>query len=88
MELFLARVFDGLSNGSTYALIALALVIIFKATTLINFAQGEFAMFGGFIVLVLAFEQKRHKKGCMNVDQLFSWLFNGYKATIDYMHIF
>ncbi|MEL6892052.1 MAG: branched-chain amino acid ABC transporter permease [Actinomycetota bacterium] len=57
MELFLARIFDGLSNGSTYALIALALVLIFKATTLINFAQGEFAMFGAFIVLVLATEQ-------------------------------
>ena len=57
MELLLARIFDGLSNGSTYAMIALALVLIFKATTLINFAQGEFAMFGGFIVLVLTFEQ-------------------------------
>lgn len=56
-ELLLARMFDGLSNGSTYAMIALALVLIFKATTLINFAQGEFAMFGGFIVLVLTFEQ-------------------------------
>lgn len=53
MELFIARIFDGFSNGATYALIAMALVMIFKATTLINFAQGEFAMFGGFIVLVL-----------------------------------
>jgi branched-chain amino acid transport system permease protein len=57
MDLFLNRIFDGLSNGSTYALIALALVMIFKATTLINFAQGEMAMFGAFIVLVLATEQ-------------------------------
>ncbi|MGB3737479.1 MAG: branched-chain amino acid ABC transporter permease [Ilumatobacter sp.] len=57
MDLFLNRLFDGLSNGSTYALIALALVMIFKATTLINFAQGEFAMVGAFIVLVLATEQ-------------------------------
>ena len=57
MELFVARLFDGLSNGSTYALIALALVMIYKATTLINFAQGEMAMFGAFIVLVLATEQ-------------------------------
>ncbi len=31
--------------------------MIFKATTLINFAQGEFAMVGAFIVLVLATEQ-------------------------------
>jgi branched-chain amino acid transport system permease protein len=30
MELFLARIFDGLSNGATYALIALALVMIYK----------------------------------------------------------
>lgn len=57
MELFLNRLFDGLSNGATYALIALALVMIFKATTLINFAQGEFAMIGAFVVLVLATEQ-------------------------------
>lgn len=57
MELFVARLFDGLANGSTYALIALALVMIYKATTLINFAQGEMAMFGSFIVLVLATEQ-------------------------------
>lgn len=57
MDLFLNRLFDGLSNGATYALIALALVMIFKATTLINFAQGEFAMIGAFIVLVLATER-------------------------------
>jgi branched-chain amino acid transport system permease protein len=57
MELFVARLFDGLSNGAAYALIAMALVIIYKATTLINFAQGEMAMFGAFIVLVLATER-------------------------------
>lgn len=57
MDLFLNRLFDALSNGSTYALIALALVMIYKATTLINFAQGEMAMFGAFIVLVLATER-------------------------------
>ncbi|MCP4226305.1 MAG: hypothetical protein GY773_23460 [Actinomycetia bacterium] len=33
---------------------AVALVLIFKATTLINFAQGELAMFGTFIAYVLA----------------------------------
>ena len=57
MELFLARIFDAFSNGSTYALIAMALVMIYKATTLINFAQGEMAMFGAFIVLVISTEQ-------------------------------
>jgi branched-chain amino acid transport system permease protein len=57
MQLFVARLFDGLANGSAYALIAIALVMIYKATTLINFAQGELAMVGAFIVLVLATEQ-------------------------------
>jgi len=53
MDLFIQRVFDGLANGSAYALIAVALVLIFKATTLINFAQGELAMLGAFLALQL-----------------------------------
>ncbi|MEM9135053.1 MAG: branched-chain amino acid ABC transporter permease [Actinomycetota bacterium] len=57
MELLLARLFDAVTNGAVYALIALALVLIFKATTLINFAQGELAMLGAFIVLVIGVEQ-------------------------------
>lgn len=57
MELFLARLFDGLSAGATYAVIAVALVLIYKATTLINFAQGELAMLGSFIAYILAVEQ-------------------------------
>jgi branched-chain amino acid transport system permease protein len=57
VELFLARLFDGLSSGATYAVIAVALVLIYKATTLINFAQGELAMLGSFIAYILAIEQ-------------------------------
>ena len=57
MELFLARLFDGLSSGATYAVIAVALVLIYKATTLINFAQGELAMLGSFFAYILAIEQ-------------------------------
>ena len=53
MELFLQRLFDAVSNGSTYALVAVALVLIFKATTLINFAQGEMGMLGAFFTLQL-----------------------------------
>ncbi len=72
MDLFLQRIFDGLSNGATYALLAMALVMIFKATTLINFAQGEFAMFGGFIVLVLATEQGIPMWGAVVLGMLIS----------------
>ena len=53
LDLFLQRLFDGLTNGSTYALIAVAMVLIYKATTLINFAQGEQALLGAFVVLQL-----------------------------------
>ncbi len=53
MDLFLQRLFDALSNGATYALVAVALVLIFKATTLINFAQGEMGMLGAFFTLQL-----------------------------------
>jgi branched-chain amino acid transport system permease protein len=57
VELFLARLFDGISAGATYAAIAVALVLIYKATTLINFAQGELAMVGSFIAYVFAVER-------------------------------
>ncbi|NNE74368.1 MAG: branched-chain amino acid ABC transporter permease [Acidimicrobiales bacterium] len=57
MDLFLARLFDGLGSGATYAALAMALVLIFKATTLINFAQGELALLGAYLVLVLGVEQ-------------------------------
>lgn len=54
MQLFLQRLFDGLDNGAVYAVVAVALVLIFKATTLVNFAQGELAMFGTFIAYLFA----------------------------------
>jgi branched-chain amino acid transport system permease protein len=40
---------SGLAIGSIYALLALSLVLINKATDVVNFAQGEMAMFGTFI---------------------------------------
>jgi branched-chain amino acid transport system permease protein len=57
VSLFLQRLFDGAELGAIYAVVAVALVLIFKATTLINFAQGELAMFGAFIAYVLSVEQ-------------------------------
>jgi branched-chain amino acid transport system permease protein len=45
MEIFLDRLFDGISNGAIYAVLALALVMVYRATGTINFAQGEMALF-------------------------------------------
>ena len=53
MELFLQRCFDGMFNGAIYASLALAIVMIYRSTGLLNFAQGEMAMMSGYIALVL-----------------------------------
>ncbi len=50
MALFLQRLVDGLSGGSVYALIALGLVIIYRGTGHLNFAQGEMALFSAYVV--------------------------------------
>ena len=44
---------SGLALGSIYALLALSLVLISKSTDVVNFAQGEMAMFGTFICFAL-----------------------------------
>ncbi len=49
--------FNGLREGAVFAAVGLALVLIFKATTLINFATGELAMLGAFLMYVLNVEQ-------------------------------
>lgn len=48
MERFLQYLFDGLSQGAVYSLIALGLVIVFRGSGHLNFAQGEMAMFAAF----------------------------------------
>ena len=53
MALFLQRLFDGLSEGSVYALLALGLVIIYRGTGHLNFAQGEMALFCTYVVYQL-----------------------------------
>ncbi|MGA2126356.1 MAG: branched-chain amino acid ABC transporter permease [Xanthobacteraceae bacterium] len=45
----LVLITNGVMIGLMYTLIALGFVLVYKATDAINFAQGEFVMFGGFI---------------------------------------
>ena len=40
---------SGISQGCVYGLIALGFVLIYKATEMVNFAQGDLMMFGAFI---------------------------------------
>jgi branched-chain amino acid transport system permease protein len=50
METFVQLTITGLANGAILALAALGFVIIFKATGVINFAQGYFLLLGGYLV--------------------------------------
>lgn len=54
MEFFLQLLFQGLSIGFLYALAALGFVMIFKSSSVLNFAHGELLAIGAFLFLVLA----------------------------------
>jgi branched-chain amino acid transport system permease protein len=49
MEQLVQVTVDGIATGSIYGALALALVLIFRSTGVVNFAQGEMAMFSTFI---------------------------------------
>lgn len=49
MQLFIEQVLNGVGNGVVYGSVALALVLIFRTTGVLNFAQGEMALFSTYI---------------------------------------
>ena len=49
MDILIQQVVSGLATGGIYASLALALVMIYQATDVVNFAQGELAMFATYI---------------------------------------
>jgi branched-chain amino acid transport system permease protein len=49
LSLFISALIDGLILSGVYALAALGFVIIYRATGVFNFAQGEFMMLGAYI---------------------------------------
>ena len=53
MQEFLQLVVSGIASGGIFASLALALVLIYNAMGLVNFAQGEMAMFATFIAYAL-----------------------------------
>jgi len=52
----LQLLFTGIGVGSIYALVALGFVLIYRATNVVNFAQGDFAMLGAFAMVVMAID--------------------------------
>jgi branched-chain amino acid transport system permease protein len=48
-DLFFSQVVAGMATGSIYGLVALGIVLIYRSTDVINFAQGEMALFVTFV---------------------------------------
>ena len=53
MEFFFDLMTNGLLVGLMYALVAVGFVLIYKATSIINFAQGDLVMFAGYAAAVM-----------------------------------
>lgn len=51
MDALLQFLFSGVTVGAVYALVALGFTIIYNASDVVNFAQGEFVMLGGMITV-------------------------------------
>ena len=53
MGTFLQLLLSGIAQGCVYGLVALGFVLIYKATEMVNFAQGDIMMLGAFITITL-----------------------------------
>lgn len=51
--MFMQLTLSGLSQGAIYALIALSLTVVYRATTIVHFGHGDFVMAGAFVAYVL-----------------------------------
>ncbi len=54
MESLVENIFNAISLGSFYALVALGIALIFGIMRLVNIAHGEFIMAGGYVLVLVA----------------------------------
>ena len=64
---FIQQLVSGIALGCVYGLIALGFVLIYKATEVVNFAQGDLMMLGGYFVFTFI--------GLMGIDYWLGFLF-------------
>lgn len=74
MQLFIDQVLNGVNIGVIYASVALALVLIYRTTGLLNFAQGELALFSTFITWWFAVEQDVPIWGALVISVVLSFI--------------
>ncbi len=74
MEFLLQLVISGLVVGSIYSLVGLGFVIIYKSSSILNFAQGEFLMLGAYVCLAIFVTTKVPFAAAFALTLLFSAL--------------
>lgn len=58
MDILIQIIITGLATGGLYGLVALGFVLIYKATSVLNLAMGEFMTFGAFVCFTMLTEIK------------------------------
>lgn len=74
MEYYLQLFLSGLVVGSIYSLVALGFVIIYKATKVVNFAQGELVMVGAYICFALTVQARLPFLAAFGLTLAFSFI--------------
>lgn len=70
MDIFFQRLFDACANGSAYAALAVAISLVFRASGVLNLAQGELAMFSSYLAVLFATDPGPLMRG--------TWLVGGF----------
>ena len=74
LQTFVNLVLNGINAGVIYASVALALVLIYRTTGVLNFAQGEMALFSTFITYVIAVDHDVPIWGALILSVLISFV--------------
>lgn len=75
MEYYFQLIISGLVLGSIYALVAIGFAIIYKSTSVVNFAQGEFLMMGSYVSLYVLNQAHVPWLWTIPITMIFSILF-------------
>src|SRR5690625_1432127 len=71
MDYFLGLLINGILVGSIYSMVALGFVLIYKASNVLNFAQGELLMIGAYICVVMVFQFRIGIPGAFVITLIF-----------------
>jgi branched-chain amino acid transport system permease protein len=82
IEKFANATFSGLALGAIYALLALGIVIIYKATQILNFAHGALAALGAYFTAYFAVALNFPGKYVSAAPQTIQWILSALMAVL------